>query len=106
MALASLVTGTGNLVSSDATVRVVRYYGAADITVYTRKQAIKVWEWVALTQACADGAVDTSSQADLPAGAVAVYSASEDNRVVGSYRLTKTINYAQVLTTDTEEYPA
>jgi hypothetical protein len=46
---------------------------------------------VALTEAAAKAAAEAASQSGLPAGAVASYVASEDNRVVGSYKLTKTI---------------
>ncbi|MFA5423476.1 MAG: hypothetical protein WC374_06415 [Phycisphaerae bacterium] len=103
MALATSLP-TAILVSTNTSVRVFRVYGAAQIMVYTTTQKEEVYEYVALTKTLAQTTADAASQAGLPAGAVASYSAQEDNRVVASYKLVKTIQYAEVTVLTYENY--
>ena len=105
MALATSITGDGILVGTNNNIRVWRFF-SIDI-IYVNKESTKeeTYEWVALTKTCAKAAVDAASQAGLAAGVVASYSAAEDSRTIGSYKLTKTITYATVFTQTTEEYP-
>jgi hypothetical protein len=105
MALATTITGSGTLVSVDNNIRVWRFFGMEIIYVNKESTKEEVYEWVALTEACAKAAADAASQEGLGDGVVASYSASEDNRAIGSYKLTKRITYAMVFTQTTENYP-
>jgi len=104
MALANSIVGSGILTGVTNNIRVWRFFGFS--LIYVNKESTKeeTFEWVALTQAAAQDAADAASQAGLAAGVVASYSAAEDQRVVGSYKLIKTITYATVFTQTTEEY--
>lgn len=105
MALASSITGDGILVSVDNNVRTWYRYGANYIFKHTEKTREEVREWVALTQSAAQAAAEAADQSGLAEGASASYSASEDNRAIGSYKLTKTIHYAVVKTVTWDDYP-
>jgi len=104
MALASESLPTAILVSTNTSVRVFRVYGDVQIAVYTTTQKEEVFEYVALTKTLAQTTADTASQEGLTAGAVASYAASEDNRTIASYKLTKTITYAEVTALTYEDY--
>lgn len=91
------VSGDGILVGVDNAVRRWLVYTAAGVYTYTERQRTETREWVALTKSAAQTAAETASQSGLPAGAVAAYAATEDNRAVASYKLTKTIVYAATL---------
>ena len=105
MALANSIVGSGIYVGTTNNIRVWRFFCAS--LIYVNKESTKeeTYEWVALTESAAKDAADAASQSGLAAGVVASYSAAEDQRVVGSYKLTKTITYATVFTQTTEEYP-
>jgi azurin len=105
MALATSLP-TPILSNTNTSVRVFRLYGGTQIVVYTTTQKEEVFEYVALTKTLAQTTSDAASQAGLPAGAVASYSAPEDKRVIGSYKLIKTITYADVTVKTLEDYPA
>ena len=105
MALATEIVGDGILISTTNNIRVWRFYSIGIIYVNKESQKEEVYEWVALTESAAQTASDAASQSGLGAGDVASYSASEDQRAVGSYKLTKTITYAVTFTQTTEEYP-
>lgn len=105
MALADSITGSGILVSVDNNVRTWYRYGAHYIFTHIEKTREEVREWVALTQSAAQAAAEAADQSGLAEGASASYSASEDNRVIGSYKLTKTIHYAVVKTVTWAAYP-
>ena len=107
MALKTTIEGTGILTSLDVSARVWRLYGAMvdTIIVYTTIEKEETREWVALTESIAESTASAASQEGLPTGAVAAYSASEDQRAVGSYKLTKHIIYAPVTTITEEDYP-
>jgi len=108
MALATTIEGDGILTSTNSSARVFRVYGQIvdKIICYTTVSKEETREWVALTETIAKSTVDAASQVGLPSGAVASYSASEDQRNIGSYKLTKTITYADVTTMTLEDYPA
>ncbi len=91
MALANSVIGDGIYVSTTSDINV--YYVRIAYTMYkfVETTKVEVREWVALTETAAKGAAEAASQAGLPPGATASYVASEDNRIIGSYKLTKTI---------------
>jgi hypothetical protein len=101
MALATSLP-TAILVSTGTNKRTWRVvtYAYTTATIYLCTESIKeeVYEYVALTKTLAQTTADAASQDGLPDGAVASYLASEDNRTIGSYKLTKTITYAAVLT--------
>jgi len=103
MALATTLP-TAILVSTNNSPRVFRVYGAAQIMVYTTTAKEEVYEYVALTKTLAQATADAASQEGLPVGAVASYSAQEDQRTIGSYKLTKTITYAEVTALTYEDY--
>ena len=105
MALAESIIGDGILINVDNSIRVTRFYGRSKI--YIDKESVKeeTYEWVALTKTAAKAAAEAASQSGLGEGVVASYSASEDQRTIGSYKLTKTITYAAVFTFTTEDYP-
>jgi hypothetical protein len=104
MALATSLP-TAILTSTNTSVRVFRVYGAGtQIIVYTTTQKEEVYEYVALTKTLAQTTADAASQAGLPEGAVASYSAPEDQRTIGSYKLIKTITYAEVTARTYEDY--
>ncbi len=91
MALATSVIGDGILVSTTSEIN--EYYSRIGWTMYkfVETTTVEVREWVALTKSAAKAAAEAASQDGLPTGATASYHASEDNRVIGSYKLTKTI---------------
>jgi azurin len=104
MALATSLP-TAILTNTSVNVRVFRIYGGSQILVYTTTQKEEVYEYVALTKTLATTTANAASQAGLETGAVASYSAPEDNRVIGSYKLVKTITYAEVTVRTYEDYP-
>ena len=104
MALATEIVGDGILVSDDVNVRVWRAYYPVKIFVYKETQRVEVREWVALTKTIAKTTAEAASQEGLDEGASASYSATEDNRTIASYKLTKTIEYAATVTTAHEDY--
>ena len=88
MALATTIVGDGILTSDDNNIRVWRVYGYAQVAVYKESIRTEVREWVALTKTIAQSTATTATQPGLPA--VATYVASEDQRTIGAYKLTKT----------------
>jgi len=91
MALAESIVGDGILVSYSADIN--RYAVSTGFTEYWAIETTveEVREWVALTEAAAQAAAEAASQSGLDPGQTASYVASEDNRVIGSYKLVKTI---------------
>ena len=88
MALASTIIGDGILISLTTSKRQWSIWSRGVEQGYTETQVEEVREWVALTEAIAESTATTATQ---PGGsAVATYVASEDNRTVGAYKLTKT----------------
>jgi hypothetical protein len=104
MALADSVTGDGILVSYSADINTWQVLAFTGKWLYTETTSEEVREWVALTEAAAKAAAEAASQSGLTPPAVASYVASEDNRVVGSYKLVKTISNL-VTTRVWEAYP-
>jgi hypothetical protein len=106
MALATELP-TAILVRTSSAVRVWRLYGAVvdHICRYDTVSKEEVYEYVALTKTLAQTTADAASQEGIAAGAVASYEAVEDQRTIGSYRLIKTITYADVTTMTLEDYP-
>jgi len=92
MALATEVTGDGNItasgISTNISRRVGEYtYGDPSGWVNIKEVTIReTREWVALTQSAAEGAKDANAQPELGEGTY-TYEVSEDNRVIGSYKL-------------------
>jgi hypothetical protein len=100
MALATSLP-TAILVSANTNVRKwIVYLGNSFAVpyIFTETQKEKVYEYVALTKTLAETTADAASQEGLDSGASASYAASEDNRVIGSYKLTKTISWKPVQT--------
>jgi len=91
MALASTIVGDGILVDSSSDINI--YYQRIGYTLYKMQETTitEVREWVALTQAAAYDAAVAASQVGVPEGGVFSYVASEDMRVVASYKLTRTM---------------
>jgi hypothetical protein len=90
MALSGSVTGDGILVSTSTDYN--KWVEGTEVRVEVQEITTEeVREWVALTKTAAETTAKAADQLGLAAGAVASYIASEDNRVVGSYKLTKTI---------------
>ena len=58
---------------------------------YTETTNEKTYKWWGLTKSAADGEVSVPDQSECGTGEVASYECSIDNRVIGSYTLTKTI---------------
>ena len=105
MALATTLP-TPILANTGTAVRVFRIYGGSQILVYTTTQKEETYEYVALTKNLATTTSDAASQSGLAEGAVASYSAQEDQRAIGSYKLIKTITYESVTVRTYEDYPA
>ena len=105
MALATTIVGDGILISVDNNIRVWRVYTTAAPWKFTESIKTEVREWVALTKLIAQTTAETAAQSGLEIGAVASYVASEDSRTIGAYKLTKTIEYAAVVTRTEESYP-
>ena len=108
MALATSLP-TPILTSTNTSARVFRVYGVAQILVYTTTTKEEVFEYVALTKTLAQTTSDAAAQTDeegeaLTGGAVASYAATEDNRTIASYKLVKTITYAEVTALTYEDY--
>jgi len=82
-------------------------FGSTEGHLYNRHITTKteIYEYVALTETLATTKAEEASQAGLSTGDFASYVASEDQRTIGSYKLTKTITYAPVVT-DTDITPA
>lgn len=110
MALATSL-GTAIFVSGSSSARVWRVYGYPDhVYVYTEISVEEQFEWVALAKAIAQSTVAAAAQTDengtaLAAGDVASWSAQEDRRAVGSYKVTLNITYAPTTTLAYEDYP-
>ena len=104
MALATTIVGDGILTGVDVNIRVWRVYGRWFIYKNTEEIKTEVREWVALTKTIAKTTAEAASQEGLDEGASASYSATEDNRTIASYKLTKTIEYAATVTTAHEDY--
>ena len=94
MALATEVTGGGKLVSRQVSTR--RYWVAPPIGSAVEYQEVsesETREWVALTQAAAEGVADTNAQ---PATGTYTYDVQEDKRVIGSYKLVRSFETSTV----------
>ena len=104
MALATTSVGDGIHTGVDVNIRVWRVYGRWFIYKNTEEIKTEVREWVALTKTIAQTTAEAADQSGLAAGAAASYSATEDNRTIASYKLTKTIEYAATVTTAHEDY--
>ena len=63
----------------------------------------KTYKWWGLTKGAADGAVATADQTGLEEDEEASYECSIDDRVVGSYTLTKTITSVDLEITTSQE---
>jgi len=105
MALATTLP-TPILVSTNTSARIFRVYGQIvdKIVKYTTTQKEEVFEYVALTKTLAQTTADAASQDGLAPGASASYSAAEDVRTIASYKLVKTITYADVTVITLEDY--
>jgi len=89
MALATTIVGDGILVSFSTDKRRWQVYQAGGTYLWFTETTIEeVREWVALTKTIAQSTATTATQPGLPA--VATYVASEDQRTIGAYKLTKT----------------
>ena len=89
MALATTIVGDGILVAYNTSKRRWQVYQHAGTYLwFTETTAEEVREWVALTEAIAKSTAETATQPELPS--VATYAASEDQRTIGAYKLTKT----------------
>jgi len=89
MALATEIVGDGILVSYTTDKRRWQVYQAGGTYVwFTETTVEEVREWVALTKAIAESTAETAAQPSLPS--VSTYAATEDQRTIASYKLTKT----------------
>ena len=89
MALATTIVGDGILVAYNTSKRRWQVYQHAGTYLwFTETTTEEVREWVALTKAIAEATAKTATQPALPS--VATYAASEDQRTIGSYKLTVT----------------
>jgi len=109
MALATTL-GSPIYVSGSSSARVWRLYGGTLVLVYTEISVEESFEWVALAKAIAQSTVAAAAQTDedgvaLAAGDVASWAAQEDQRTIGSYKVTLNITYAPVITRTEEAYP-
>ena len=107
--------GDRKLIDSRADVRTWgtgTYFATADppfIRKYDYKETTneKTYKWWGLTKSAAEGAVATADQTECDTGTgadeVASYECSVDDRVVGSYTLTKTISGKTLEVEITEE---
>jgi len=103
--------GTAIFVSGNSSARIWRVYGYPEhVYVYTEISVEEQFEWVALTKAIAQSTFAASAQTDengnaLGVGDVASWSAHEDQRTIGSYKVTLNITYAPTVTLTYEDYP-
>jgi len=72
------------LISSRTEVNMVNFFWRETLTE-------KIYQWWGLTQNAAEGAADTADQSECEYDETASYECAIDNRVIGSYTLTKTI---------------
>jgi hypothetical protein len=102
MALATSLP-TAILISSSVEGRDYQYsgFGTTEGHLYNRHITTRtvVEEYVALTKTLAQTTAEAASQSGLGTGDFASYVAAEDQRTIGSYKLTKTTTYAPVITT-------
>ena len=98
MALANSLVGDGKLVYKDSRIRKWSVVTPTSDITWQETTTEEEREWVAVTEAVAESAVDAADQSGIPAGAVATWSMSEDNRVIGSYKVTKTITSKTITT--------
>jgi hypothetical protein len=98
MALATTVTGPGNQVSTESSVRKWRVISATGvITEYTETKTTVVTQWVAITK----GAGDTCVAAEKAEGESR--RCTEENRIVGSYVAESTVEIISTTKAEIED---
>jgi hypothetical protein len=98
MALATTVTGPGNQVSTESSVRKWRVISAPGvITEYTETKTTVVTQWVAITK----GAGDTWVAAEKAEGESR--RCTEENRIVGSYVAESTVEIISTTKAEIED---